>query len=52
MGKIMETTTLSEITVMQLKNVEGYIGYVIGSTLIVFVWLINKGLGLANPECE
>jgi hypothetical protein len=37
---------------MQLKNREGYIGYLIGSAFIVFIWLINKGINLHTPKSE
>lgn len=35
---------------MQLKYQGGYIGYLIGSFCIVFVWLIEKGFDAANSE--
>jgi hypothetical protein len=37
---------------MQLKNQEGYIGYLIGSAFIVFIWLVNKGLHISDPKSE
>lgn len=39
-----------KLTEMQLKNTQGYVGYLIGSVLIVFVWLINKGLHLVDSK--